>query len=360
MRWAWLLLSLLLGITGCAHRGIPSLPAGHGHLTFAVAAFLEKKGAPLTPRWDFTLAVDAEPLPPLELTPARAPVVFEEAVRTLRGSAGPPAEGAVASALRDILAACASGLTRACHFGPEAYTRPEPIAPLNVPYPRALLMRDQFGIIVFRCVIGTDGKVHDCKAIEGAPLPGVEQSLAALQEARFRPATLFGQPTRVLFTFYLRFSPAGPPLSPPDELAWARLRVRQNPKSPTAWLNLAMKLAEHAPADPHYPQAVARAYALSPLDDWAASEAAWQQVQAGQYAPALTTLGPLVHRERPNPYALETAAAAHFGLNQCTEALAEQRKAVDLLPGEWPRGERKRFLRKLQDYASACAPPRPG
>ncbi|AFE06584.1 putative lipoprotein [Corallococcus coralloides DSM 2259] len=94
-----------------------------------------------------------------------------------------------------------------------------------------------------------------------------------------------------------------------------------------------------------------------------ATEVAWRLSQVGQHAAALMTLRPVLRRstmgDRPNPYLLETAAAAHFGLNQCTEALAEQRKAVELLPAEWLASERERFQRKLQDYQSACAPPAP-
>lgn len=66
---------------------------------------------------------------------------------------------------------------------------------------------------------------------------------------------------------------------------------------------------------------------------------------------------PFVRRSH-NPYVLETAAAAQFGLKQCTAALAEQQKAVELLPAEWPAPERERFQRKLQDYQSACDAPK--
>ncbi|QAT87054.1 putative lipoprotein [Corallococcus coralloides] len=158
------------------------------------------------------------------------------------------------------------------------------------------------------------------------------------------------------YTFHVRFVPDGRTLTLHQEQEWARLRVRQNPESGSAWLNLARELSKNDPGDPLYPQAVARAYFLAPRSGWAASEAAWQMVQSGQYAPALGAVRPFLRRSH-NPYVLETAAAAQFGLKQCTAALAGQQKAVELLPAEWPAAERERFQRKLQDYQSACAAP---
>lgn len=354
MRWIWWVLSLLLVFTGCAHSGIPTLPASHGHLTSAMDAFLEKQGPLGHGNWGPFTGDEDELQPPLELEPAQAPLVFEEALGTLRA---PPGERAVLDAFRDILAACDAGLAAACQFVPTALTRPEAISPAAFTYPPEMLRRGRFGLMVFRCLLGADGKVHDCKTVEGTDLPGFEQNRAALYAARYRPATIAGHAVSLLYTFNVRFNLTGGPLSAQQELAWARLRVHQYPESRDAWLNLALRLAEHAPEDPLYPQAVARAHALSPRTGWAASEAAWQQVQAGQYAPALVTVRPAVRRERPNPYVLETTAAAHFGLNQCPEALAEQQKAVQQLPPEWPAPERERFQHKLQDYQTACAAP---
>ncbi|NPC48943.1 hypothetical protein HPC50_17935 [Corallococcus exiguus] len=354
MRWSWLFLSLLLGFTGCAHSGVPTLPASHGHLMFAMEAFQSKKGLPASGMWDVAIGGEEAPRPPLELEPAQAPLVFEEAVRTLRGT---PGEDAALSAFRNIVAACDAGLAEACGFASKAFTRPEPVSPAALTYPEALLREGAFAFMVFQCRIGADGQVRDCKVVEGARLPGVEQNLAAIQAARYRPVTLSGHPVSVDYTFNVRFVPQGITLNRHQELEWARLRVRQNPESRSAWLNLALELAKHAPEDPLYLQAVARTHFLSPRSGWAASEAAWQLVQSGQYAPALGAVRPFVRRSH-NPYVLETAAAARFGLKQCTAALAEQQKAVELLPAEWPAPERERFQRKLQDYQSACAPPK--
>ncbi|RKI12303.1 hypothetical protein D7Y15_18765 [Corallococcus sp. AB030] len=354
MRWSWLFLSLLLGFTGCAHSGVPTLPASHGHLMSEMEAFQLKKGLPSSGMWDVAIGAEVAPKPPLKLEPEQAPLVFEEAVRTLGGT---PGEDAALSAFRDIVAACVAGLAEACRLESEAFTGPKVSSPAAFTYPEALLRPGAFAFMVFHCRIGADGQVRDCKIVEGARLPGVEQNLAACQLARYRPATISGHPVSVDYTFHVRFVPQGITLNRHQELEWARLRVRQNPESRSAWLNLARELAKNNPGDPLYPQAVARAYFLAPRSGWAASEAAWQLVQSGQYAPALGAVRPFVRRSH-NPYVLETAAAAQFGLKQCTAALAEQQKAVELLPAEWPAPERERFQRKLQDYQSACAPPK--
>ncbi|CAM4380994.1 energy transducer TonB [Corallococcus exiguus] len=354
MRWSWLFLSLLLGFTGCAHSGVPTLPASHGHLMSAMEDVQSKRGLPSTGLWDLAIGDEVAPRPAPKLDPAQAPLVFEKAVKTLRGT---PGEEAVLSAFRDISAACAAEFAEACTFTSGAFTRPEPSSPAAFTYPEAFLRQGAFAFMVFQCRIGTDGQVRDCTVVEGARLPGIEQNLAALQLARYRPATISGHPVSVEYTFNVRFVPQGITLNRHQELDWARLRVRQNPESRSAWLNLARELAKHAPEDPLYPQAVTRAWFLAPRSGWAASEAAWQLVQSGQYAPALSAVRPFVRRSH-NPYVLETAAAAQFGLKQCTAALAEQQKAVELLPAEWPAPERERFQRKLQDYQSACAPPK--
>ncbi|RKG84309.1 hypothetical protein D7W82_22680 [Corallococcus sp. CA049B] len=355
MRWSWLFLSLLLGFTGCAHSGIPTLPASHGHLMSAMETVQSKRGLPATGMWNLAIGAEVVPKPPPRLEPAQAPLVFEEAVRTLRGT---PGEDAILSAFGDIVAACVAGIAEACRLESEVFAGPEVSSPAAFTYPETLLRQGAFAFMVFHCRIGADGQVRDCKVVEGARLPGVEQNLAACQSARYRPATISGHPVSVDYTFHVRFVPEGRTLTLHQELDWARLRARQNPESSSAWLNLARELAKNAPGDPLYPQAVARAYFLAPGSGWAASEAAWQFVQSGQYAPALSAVRPFVRRSH-NPYVLETAAAAQFGLKQCTEALAQQRKAVELLPAEWPAPERERFQRKLQDYQSACAPPAP-
>ncbi|MFP2897252.1 hypothetical protein [Corallococcus sp. 4LFB] len=370
MRWPLLLLSLLVVPTGCAHRLRPSdLPpptASHGHLTLAMDAFLQdpasyEKRVVRSPLLAGGISsrtpVDA---PILELEAGQAPGVFNEAVQTL---AGKPTEAQVVQAFGDLHAACDADHEQACQFLKEQSLPPARIqGRVTHPKERSRSFRSEYAVVIMQCRIDVDGHVRDCEVIEDGSGQPSQHLIAQLDESRYRPWTLAGHAvtTSYGFTFNLRYGgPAEDELSLEQKLGWARLRVAHFPQSGGAWANLAMQLAVHTPEDPDYPKVLAQAHALAPRFQWTATEMAWHRVQAGQYAAALMALRPVLRRsvmgEHPNPYVLETAAAAHFGLNQCTEALAEQQKAVGLLPAEWLAPERERFQRKLQDYQTACA-----
>ncbi|WP_338261693.1 hypothetical protein [Corallococcus caeni] len=373
MRWPLLFLFLLVVPTGCAHRLRPSdLPppaASHGHLALAMEAFLRDPAS-------YEQRVARNPVlaggissgtsleaPVLELEAGQAPGVFNDAVQTL---AGKPTEAQIVQALGDLHAACDADHEPACQFLKEQNLPPARIQGwVTHPKERSLSFRSEYAVVVLQCRIGLDGRVRDCQVIEDGSGHPSQHLIAQLGESRYRPWTLAGHAasTSYAFTFNLRYGgPADDELSLEQRLGWARLRVAHFPQSGGAWTNLAMQLAVHTPEDPDYPKVLAQAHALAPRFQWTATEMAWLRVQAGQYAAALMALRPALRRsvmgEHPNPYVLETAAAAHFGLNQCPEALAEQQKAVDLLPAEWPAQERERFQRKLRDYQSGCAAPK--
>ncbi|RKH38873.1 hypothetical protein [Corallococcus sicarius] len=359
MRWSWLFLSLLFISTGCRHADIPKLPASHGHLSFAMERLLAKKDTPPGPLWEESLRNEATSLldtSTLEVEPEQAPAVFAEVVQLLRGT---PSEEELTRALSDLRAVCDAGFHEACEFMRKELGNPKKISGGRYHFTKEMIEQQKFAFMVFRCRINTEGWVRDCTIVEGDGMDGAEQNLAVLFRSRFSPATLAGHPMSIPYTFSVRFrpAPAWDGLSRAEVLAWARLRVSQYPQSTLAWGNLALELADQAPEDPLYPQAVARAHALAPKAWWPATELAWQRVQAGQYAAAMMVVRTPMRRERENPYVLETGAAAHFGLGQCAEALKLQERAVGLLPEEWPAPERERFQRKLKDYQAACAAP---
>ncbi|RYZ46249.1 MAG: hypothetical protein EOO72_02445, partial [Myxococcaceae bacterium] len=277
------------------------------------------------------ILAEASDKPPVELEPEQAPAVFAETVQLLKGT---PSQEELLRALGDLSAACEAGLEDACTFLHESFGRPERISGglFVSPHPVELVRRGMFALLIFRCRVDVDGRVRDCKVVEGGPVEGTQRALDELYATHNRPPTLAGHPLSIPYTFNLRFTPPDGRLTEEDELAWARQRVSQNPKSAPAWRNLARRLAVQSPQERLYPQAVARAHALSPWDWWAATEVAWQQVQARQYAVALMTVRRPLRRERSNPYVQETAAAAYFGLGQCAEALKVQERAVGLLP----------------------------
>ena len=303
--------------------------------------------------------------PVLELDASQAPGVFDEAVAVL---AGQPSEAQVNQAGGDIAAACDAGYEKACQFLKEQTRFPERIEGTLIHPQGASVVssRSEYAVVIVKCRIDTDERVRACRAIEDGSGQPSRRLIPQLEESRYRPWSLAGHavPTPFIFTLNLRRGGTGADdLLLEQKLGWARIRVAHFPQSTGAWSNLAMQLAVHTPEDPDYPKVLAQAYALAPTQKWLATEMAWQRIQQGQHTAALMVLRPVIRRsalgDHPNPYILETAAAAHFGLNQCTEALAEQRKAVELLPKEWLAPEKERFQRKLQDYESACAPPAP-
>ncbi|MCY1043092.1 hypothetical protein OV208_17355 [Corallococcus sp. bb12-1] len=357
MRLGLCLLSLLVVSTGCRHGAIPFLPASHGHLLLAMDVVL-RDASPRKDSWDVSaLLADASVgKPPVELEPEQAPGGFAEAVQLLKGT---PSQEEVQRALGDLSAACEAGLQASCAFLHDSLGRPELISGGRFvsPHPRTLVERGMFSLLIFQCRFDTDGRVRDCKVIEGGPVEGTQRVLDELYASLYRPPTLAGHPLSIPYTFHFRFTPPNRALTRENELAWARQRVSQYPQSASAWMALAQWLAVQSPEERSYSQALARAHSLLPGSWWAATEVAWQQVQAGQYAAALITVRPSMRREQANPYVLETAAAAYFGLGQCPEALKVQERAVGLMPNAWPQPEQERFQRKLKDYQTACAAP---
>ena len=302
--------------------------------------------------------------PAAELAPDQAPRVFEETVQLLNGN---PSDEELLHALRSLRAACDADSEKACEFLREQGKQPVKLEGAEVVHPTGEpgFIHAEYAVVILVCQLDVDGHMHGCQVVESGPGRYAEQLIAQISAYRYAPWTLAGHPMRspYNFSFNLWRGSGYQDLSTEKKLEWARLRVGWSPTSTSAWTNLAAQLAVHAPEHPHYARALARAHALAPHYWWTATEMAWQRTQQGQHADALMALRPVLRRSTmgkdPNPYVLETAAAAHFGLKQCTEALAEQRKAVELLPEDWLSPEKKRFQRKLQEYQTACAPPSP-
>ncbi|RKG84312.1 hypothetical protein D7W82_22695 [Corallococcus sp. CA049B] len=372
MFWRLLFLSLLCLSSGCSHSGLPPITASHGHLSLAMDAYLsdprsyEKRIAQGSNLGQFSPFNAHEEGPSLELERDQAAGAFEEAVHVLKGE---PHQEDLHRALRDLQAACDADHEKACQFLEAEYQRPrfqsgEMLHPRMLPGPRKRVRGNQYVVIVIECLLATDGRMHDCQIIEQGPESFTSDVLIQLSSHRYKPWMLaghpLGQPYGLTFNF-ISGRQGSIQLSEKQTLEWARLRVGWAPKSASAWSNLAAQLAIHTPDAPDYLTALAQAHALAPRYWWTATEVAWRLSQVGQHAAALMTLRPVLRRstmgKHPNPYVLETAAAAQFGLKQCPEALAQQRKAVEMLPADWLAPEKERFQRKLQDYQSACAAP---
>lgn len=74
-------------------------------------------------------------------------------------------------------------------------------------FPPAMAHARMAATIKVRCIIDKQGNVHDPEVLVGSPWPAFNQSvLAAVQQWRFRPASLHGQPVDAWFELTVNFS----------------------------------------------------------------------------------------------------------------------------------------------------------
>ncbi|MCP3165452.1 energy transducer TonB [Myxococcus qinghaiensis] len=350
------LCSLLLGATACGHSSrVPSLPASHGHLSRAMARYLD----PMVEHEE-AFRGGAGPLydsaPTVVVEPAQARAIFAEAVQVLSGTA---TEEQVKQAAQDLSAACDAELEEACTYQREQYQRPTKLEGKPPEMTREALLRRAMAVAVVSCRLGTDGIVRDLQVLEAAPYGLTEALLTALRGAKYQPAMLAGHPIEIPYTFQLNATFSHVDLTSHQELEWARARARNFPASPSAWAHLARVLARDLPDDPWYANALRYLNLTSPTYWWAATELAWLHAKAGRYAEA-EPLARMARRSKPqNPYVLETAALVAFHRGQCKRAVLDQQRAVAKLPAEWPQEEQARFKSALAEYQRQCPPDTP-
>jgi protein TonB len=71
-------------------------------------------------------------------------------------------------------------------------------------YTPQALEKEVQGTLVVKCLIGVDGSVRNCRVIQG--LPFLDRStVATLQQQRYKPYLINGQPVEVDLTFRIRF-----------------------------------------------------------------------------------------------------------------------------------------------------------
>lgn len=67
-------------------------------------------------------------------------------------------------------------------------------------YTEKALEREIQGLIVVKCVVSTDGRIHDCRVVKS--LPFMDRAvIEALEKRRYSPATQGGRPLEVDYTF---------------------------------------------------------------------------------------------------------------------------------------------------------------
>jgi TonB family protein len=101
-------------------------------------------------------------------------------------------------------------LREACRRGAQPgcappLTRPKPIEPVKLEYPRAMQLRGVTGAVTVKCTILVDGRVRDCRIIHSPAADLSAAVLAALASARYEPVTLAGRPVPVSYVFHFNF-----------------------------------------------------------------------------------------------------------------------------------------------------------
>ncbi|WP_163998859.1 energy transducer TonB [Pyxidicoccus caerfyrddinensis] len=352
MRHSYIVLAaLLLLASGCRHALLPELPASHGQLSRVMERYLDDDQGPDSLIEAVRAPTYAGKTPPRAVEPAQAPAVMAEALRRLEGS---PTEAQVRQSLDDLAGACRSPLPAACDALRERWEDPKQISFQHVALPHEARDLKAATLVIIECQLTERARLRDCRVVESAPYGITAAMMDSVSRSVFWPAKFAGHPLEVSYTFLFNIPLNPEPLTPTQELGWARARTQRFPASPSAWAHLARALAKFTPDDPTYPEVLRRLHALVPDEWWTANELAWLHARDGRYAEA-EPLALTAWREQPrNPYVLETLAVVKAGLGRCPEAVADQRQAMEALPEKWPAPERERFQRTLDTYRQQC------
>jgi hypothetical protein len=345
------LASLLLLAAGCRHANLPELPASHGQLSRMMDRYLDDAPEP-----DNLVEGVSAPMYDTEesrvvVEPAQAPAVMAEALRTLEKD---PTEEQVHQALADLAGACRAPLPAACDALRDRWENPKRVSFSQYALPSEASGLKAASVVVIQCQLTVRGHPRDCRVVESAPYGITGAMMNIVHSSVFWPAKFAGHPIEVSFNFLFHIPLNEEPLTPGQEVGWARARTQRFPDSPSAWAHLARALAKFAPEDPAYPEALRRLHALIPDHWWSANELAWHHVRDGRYTEAEPLAKTAWRGEPRNPYVLETHAAVSAGLGRCAEAVDGQRRAVAALPDTWPAPERERFQRTLETYLQQC------
>jgi periplasmic protein TonB len=87
----------------------------------------------------------------------------------------------------------------------DSMTPPKVISGPNPEYTDQALEREVQGLMVVKCVVTVEGRVHDCRVLQS--LPFMDRAvIGALEQRRYTPALLQGKPVEVDYTFRIRLT----------------------------------------------------------------------------------------------------------------------------------------------------------
>jgi TonB family protein len=149
------------------------------------------------------LTMMAAPLPPPYVLP-----LLEERLPSSRAAA--PSEGLVRANLVTDRAHVGRLIARETEFPAEIGTPVRLATPVVVQYPPRLLAAGREDNVTLWIIIDADGRVEEVQLAQGTP-EFAEPAIAAVQAARFVPATDKRQPIRFYIALEFRFVLAAPP-----------------------------------------------------------------------------------------------------------------------------------------------------
>jgi periplasmic protein TonB len=88
----------------------------------------------------------------------------------------------------------------------DGMTRPTLLSKVEIEIPREARDANASGLILSKCVIGTDGMLKRCKIIKGIPLLD-QAALGALSKMKYSPVIYQGKPVQVEYVIPLKITP---------------------------------------------------------------------------------------------------------------------------------------------------------
>jgi tetratricopeptide (TPR) repeat protein len=144
-------------------------------------------------------------------------------------------------------------------------------------------------------------------------------------------------------------------VKPEERLALGRLATEGHPDDGLAWLTLGETLPDTPENWEERAQAFKKSTALLPDNPTAFNDLAWMYVRKGQPQQALPLAITAAQMAPWNSAILDTLAGALAGVHRCSEAVAMEARAVDMLPERSSPAGRAEYVRRLAEFQQKCS-----
>jgi tetratricopeptide (TPR) repeat protein len=144
-------------------------------------------------------------------------------------------------------------------------------------------------------------------------------------------------------------------VKPEERVALGRLATQRHPEDGLAWLILAETLQDVPGSWDEQAQAYQKAMLLLPDNPTPFNNLAWMYLQKGRAQEALPLAVSAVRMAPWQSSMLDTLAGVLAALGRCSEAVAVQTRAVDLLPERTQAKERAQYTLRLTEFQTTCS-----